>query len=306
MRFHQGVCMNVSRFFICICILSFWGTLSWSDDKKSLEKHQKSAVWKVSKGDYHFYLAGTMHVLKAEDYPLPSVFDHAFQEAEIIVVETDIGQIDSKGFQKKLDKKSQYEKNQDLFTLLSPEADAALQAYCNERHIAIEAFKNMRVGLVVASISMTELMQMGINQRGVDEHYLMLAHQQNKTVLSLESIDDQINFLVTMGAGQESEFLLQSLDELKSMPEDINQLRKAWFEGDAALLNTLMIEDMKKTSPYLYQQLLRQRNLNWLPTLENLINQTSTVMVLVGAAHIAGTDGLLVLLSQTGFTIEHL
>lgn len=294
------------RCFLLFVFSSFIGLNSWATEDESVVHSEKTSVWKVSKGDYNFFLAGTMHVLKAEDYPLPAAFDVAYQQVDTIFVETDTGRVDMDDFQKKLQKKSQYEQDQNLFSLLNDKANKALVAYCEKRHIPVAVFSSMRVGLVVASISMAELGLMGIDQRGVDEHYLTLARKHQKTIHSLESVDQQIRFLVDMGKGKESEFLLQSLNEINEMSKDINLLRKAWREGDTELMNTLMIEDMQQQYPQIYNQLLRQRNLNWMPTLMALPQQNLKTMVLVGAAHIAGKDGLLVLLKEAGFSVEQM
>ena len=40
----------------------------------SITATAESAVWKVSKGEDYLYLAGTVHVLRASDYPLPREF----------------------------------------------------------------------------------------------------------------------------------------------------------------------------------------------------------------------------------------
>ena len=67
-----------------------------------------------------------------------------------------------------------------------------------------------------------------------------------------------------------------------------------------------MIVDMKTGYPEVYQQLLLERNLNWLPQLQSMLKNKYIEYVLVGAAHLAGEDGLLALLQQKGFNVEQL
>ena len=50
----------------------------------------ESPVWKVTNGEEHLYLGGTIHLLGQSDYPLPAGFEHAYRAAEKIVFETDI------------------------------------------------------------------------------------------------------------------------------------------------------------------------------------------------------------------------
>ena len=50
----------------------------------------QSPVWKIESEQGSLYLAGTIHVLRDSDYPLPAAFDKAYAEAELLAFETDI------------------------------------------------------------------------------------------------------------------------------------------------------------------------------------------------------------------------
>jgi uncharacterized protein YbaP (TraB family) len=59
---------------------------SWRE--KQAAKNTKTSVWEISNGDNVLYIGGTIHILRESDYPLPSAFDTAFNDSEIIVFET--------------------------------------------------------------------------------------------------------------------------------------------------------------------------------------------------------------------------
>ena len=50
-------------------------------------KNQKHCLWKITSSRNTVYFLGSIHLLKKENYPLPDVFEQAFQEAEIAVLE---------------------------------------------------------------------------------------------------------------------------------------------------------------------------------------------------------------------------
>ena len=50
--------------------------------------------------------------------------------------------------------------------------------------------------------------------------------------------------------------------------------------------------------------LISNRNRNWVPTIEDLLQSGKTAMVTVGAAHIGGPKGLIALLCATGREVE--
>ena len=49
-----------------------------------------SSVWKVTKGDNTIYVAGTMHLLSPDDYPLPASYEEAYKASDTLVFETDV------------------------------------------------------------------------------------------------------------------------------------------------------------------------------------------------------------------------
>ena len=61
----------------------------------SINVHAESPVWKVSHGDNHLYLGGTIHLLGKDDYPLPPAFEKAYQDSSKLVFEADIQKFQS-------------------------------------------------------------------------------------------------------------------------------------------------------------------------------------------------------------------
>ena len=59
-----------------------------------------------------------------------------------------------------------------------------------------------------------------------------------------------------------------------------------------------------KKYPAAYQSLIVERNNNWMPQLEKCLARTTPCMVVVGAAHLVGPDGLLTLLQRKGYRVE--
>mgnify|MGYP001415718654 CR=1 FL=1 len=66
------------------------------------------------------------------------------------------------------------------------------------------------------------------------------------------------------------------------------------------------VKEMKNEAPELYNSLLRQRNLNWIPQIDQMLRDNGTEFVLVGAAHLVGDEGLLKLLEAKGYQVTQL
>jgi uncharacterized protein YbaP (TraB family) len=76
---------------------------------------------------------------------------------------------------------------------------------------------------------------------------------------------------------------------------------KSWHQGSLEGLEELV--DSMKTYPLFYEKLLVQRNNNWVPQIEKFLTEDKNVLVIVGAAHLAGEDGLLALLKAKGYEL---
>ena len=51
-------------------------------------------LWQADGTDNTIYLLGSIHLLRAEDHPLPRVIDTAYDDAEVIVMELDMDDLD--------------------------------------------------------------------------------------------------------------------------------------------------------------------------------------------------------------------
>ena len=147
---------------------------------------------------------------------------------------------------------------------------------------------------------------MGFTPQGVDAFFHTRAVGDGKAEGQLETVQEQIGFIAAMGEGNESEFILLSLKDLAETGDVMEDMIGAWRSGDAEGLSELFVEEMKVEAPALYDTLLLQRNLKWVPQIDSMLQDADTEFVLVGAAHLVGENGLLDLLSQKGYEINQL
>jgi hypothetical protein len=263
-------------------------------------------MWKISKGPHVLYLGGTIHVLRSTDYPLPGAYQLAFERAELIGFETDLRQIGNSEFQHKLLLKARYPDGENLADHLSAEALQALRDYCERAGIALESLLPYRPGLAMLTMLGLELARLDIRGEGVDAYFLQRALDTGKTIFGLETAEQQLNLLVNMGRGQESEFILHSLQDIQQLDTLHQQMVEQWRAGNAAALNQLFVAPLARQYPDIYHALLLQRNQAWLPSIEQLLHTEATELVLVGVAHLVGKDGLIRQLEQRGYQVEQI
>ena len=266
----------------------------------------KTTLWKVSKEGEYLYLAGTIHVLAHSDLPFPSAFDSAYLDSQIVVLETDMEAILDPKFQAQMMAQFSYSDGRLLNQVISPELYQELKQYLKERGL----FPNLFIGMKPAGVMLTmlgiEFQRLGISADGADIVYYRKAVADGKQTQGLESIQEHIKFVAELGEGNEEQYLKQTLEDIKETESMMRDMVRAWKEGDVSALEHLVITEMQRDYPEVFQTLLIDRNLHWLPQIEQMMSTPETEIVLVGAAHLIGQKGILKMLENQGYTIEQL
>ncbi|MFT3829998.1 MAG: TraB/GumN family protein [Opitutaceae bacterium] len=264
----------------------------------------ESSVWKVSRNGRTLYLGGTCHYLRAADLPLPPEFDAAFAQAAVVCLETDLAQLQSADTQQRLLAQALYTDGTKLSDSLSPEAWRAVQAWAGKAGLPAAQLQSFKPWMVMMTIMGVELQRLNFTPEGVDQQLQKKAVAARKRLSQLETVEEQIGFLTSLGAGQESELLVATLADLARLPAVLGETVAAWRVGDLEKLDATLSAEMRRDYPRIYATLIANRNKAWLPKLEAMLASEPKEFVLVGAAHLAGGDGLIALLRKKGCTIE--
>jgi len=140
---------------------------------------------------------------------------------------------------------------------------------------------------------------------GVDLHYFDRAKAAGKRRLALESIDFQVGLFANLSREEDAEFLQYTLDELDTLIPTVDHLMAHWRSGHVAEVEALLT-DAYREFPDLFRRLVSDRNRSWLPQIEALLAGDGSAMVVVGALHLVGEQGLVEQLRQRGFAVEQL
>lgn len=267
--------------------------------------HSDAMVWKVSNEHGELYLGGTIHMLRPTDYPLNSEYDIAFNDSDLIVFETDISATMDMGFQQKMMMQMSLPPGKSLETLLQPATYKRLSQFAQSRGLPIETLNNFKPAMVILTLTVMELKKLGMTvTSGMETYFSAQARKHNKPVASLETPDEQLSVLTSMGDGYEDTFVNGSLDDFERLETEFTELIKAWRNGDTKTIDTMMTSMMKERFPDMYNTLLVKRNFNWISQIGDFIKTPETEFILVGAAHLAGNDSVQNLLKAQGYTVK--
>jgi uncharacterized protein YbaP (TraB family) len=266
----------------------------------------KSPLWKVSKGDDHLFIGGTIHMLSQSDFPLPPEFEKIYSQSEQLVFETDMKKLQAPDVQMKMLKKMSYQDGSTLKDHLKPETYKALEEYSSKSGIPMEMLNNFKPGMASTMLTIIELKKLGVDSEGVDAFYNNKASRDNKTLGKLETVDQQISFLSSLGEKNPDEFIMYTLRDMKELPKIFGNMKAAWKIGDTKKLAEIGITPLKQNFPDIYQNLLVKRNNAWIPQIEVMMKTKEIEMILVGALHLAGNESVLAQLKALGYTVEQL
>lgn len=266
----------------------------------------KHFLWRVSKEGHVMYVAGSVHVLRPEDYPLPPVMESLFRSSAGLVEEIDLTHFDAEGAQLQMMKIGAYPPGQSLKTALPPATYARVKTLAEKQKVDMEMLEPMRPWLASIVLLDNQLVQAGFDSAsGVDIHFADEAEGLKKPVIGLEQASYQLGLLAKLPDKAQQDMLLQSLDDAAGLDKDMQKLLGAWHAGDTAALEQELHQEFDPY-PEVYKSVVVDRNQAWIPKLESLAISGKQYFVVVGALHLVGPDGLLARFQKDGFKVEQL
>lgn len=266
-------------------------------------------LWKVSDADNAVYLLGSFHLLKSDDYPLAASTDAAFEDAERVVFEISPEEANSPSLAQGFQAAALRGDGGTLQQSLPAELWAQLQAHVQARGgnaAALQGFDAWYVSLVIV---LGEMQRLGLDpSHGVDRHFIDRAVAAGKPTMGLETGVQQIALFEEMTPEQQVASLADAIGEAAELKEGIERLHALWRAGDADGLAEETIGELQREYPALYARMNRDRNLAWMPKLRAMLDDSDSddALVVVGAMHLLGDDGLVTLLREAGYTVERL
>ena len=260
----------------------------------------------MTKGQETLYLAGSVHVLRASDYPIPVVLEDAFKKSAGLVEEIDLGKFDAESAQLQMLQQGSYPPGHSLKTDLPPAVYQRVAALAAKQKVDMRMIETMRPWLASIVLLDNQLAQDGFDpESGVDIHFADEADASGKPVIGLEQASYQLGLFAQFPDKAQQDLLVQSLDESDTLKSEMDTLIGAWHDGDTKVLEKELGEEFGKY-PEVYQAVLVQRNRAWMPQLEKFMADGKIYFVAVGALHLVGPDGLLALFQKDDYTVEQL
>jgi uncharacterized protein len=263
----------------------------------------RHSLWKVQGKQNTVYLLGSIHLLKKENYPLPPAIEAAFTNSSIVVFETDMSLTEDFTVAMGLLSKGQLPEGQTLKDVLSPEVYQSFTNHVSQSPMPLEMLARFTPGMAAATIEGLEMVKLGFDpQLGLDMHFYKQARNDGKQIVPLESVDFQMGLLNGFSKQEGDWFMKQTLKDLDDVKTESADMLKYWETGDGDKLAQMLDKGLKESAA-IYKRLITDRNRNWIPKIEELARGEKNAIIIVGAGHLVGKEGLVELLKKDGLRV---
>ena len=265
-------------------------------------------LWKVDGPRGALYLLGSFHLLKPDDYPLAREVDAAYAASPRLLFELSPQDVDAPQLGAQMLQAAQRQDGKRLQDDLDAATWQRLRRYADGHGLPLQQMGGFEPWFVGLSISIAEMKAQGLQaDAGLDRHFMDMAVQAGKAVEGLETAQTQIAMLDGMEPVEQRQMLVEALDDAEQGAAQTRRLHDTWRRGDERQLWQEIGVEMKRDYPRLYQRINVDRNQAWLPRLEQRLRDgQGDTLVVVGALHLLGPDGVVEALRARGYKVERI
>ena len=261
------------------------------------------AMWVIRTSDSTIYLIGTMHLLKQDTEWNNTKVKKAVTDSTELWLE--VANIDDQASVLPLVTQYGLDPEKTLSSKLSPAQKQKLDTVAATYGIPSEMLEPMRPWLAAMTFDLLPLQKAGYDpSAGVDHVLRAQAVEEGDKIFGFETAEEQIKLLADLSQPEQIAFLAESLADAEKGLTQLETVARAWLSGDTETLSNILVNEVKKESPALYQKLLVQRNVAWTNQIVKMLKSPGVRQIAVGAAHLAGPDSVQVQLAKRGIKVD--
>lgn len=263
-------------------------------------------LWRVGNATNHVYLAGSVHLLKKSHYPLPEAIEAAYADSDVLVLEADLSVAQDHEKQMAILKEGMLQGDATLKGALSRSTWTRAEKALAEMGMSIALFNAFKPWFFATTLTAMRLQTLGFSAMdGIDWHFFNRASAERKSIVGLETLDYQVSLFNAIASDDQDALVRQTLADIAHIEEEMDTILQAWSTGDLDAMDRLLLDSFKPY-PHIQKLLVTDRNRNWMPRIIDFLQSGKVHMIVVGAGHLPGKQGLLNLLQKQGLKIEQL
>ena len=263
----------------------------------------RPAMWKVADQDTTIYLFGTIHLLPPKTQWRSPAFDQAAAGADTLVVETMIDDKNPEATIGELLKLAVSPGLPPLADRVTPDRRAALATAIQSSGMPVALLDKLETWAAAFMLLGGQFKALGLDPgSGVETSLKSQFTAGGKPIGQLETNAEQFAVFDTLSEAAQRNFLEGVLEDPAKMKDEFDQMVQAWTRGDVAGI-AKSFNNEENESPEMLDALIARRNANWTRWVKARLDQPGTVMVAVGAGHLAGEKSVVTLLEKQGVRV---
>lgn len=278
---------------VMIAALALFATLGYS------QKLDNSLLWKISGNGLSkpSYLFGTIHITC--DATLDKNVLKALDETGQLYLELDM---DDPTMQATM-MGGMMMKDGKTMSSLASEADFKIVDEFLQKNLGFSAtMMNTFKPTMVSTMLITKMLDCPM--QSFETELMKIAEQQKEQVYGLEAVETQMAIFDAIPYDRQMEELVKTAkDNMKADKKEFTEMMEVYKTKDISAMHAFMEKSENKMYSEYRDVMLDNRNKNWIPVIEDVSKKTPTFFA-VGAAHLAGDNGVIKLLRKKGYKVE--
>lgn len=261
------------------------------------------AIWRASDADSEIYLFGSIHILQPTTQWRSDLLEQILAEADEYYYELPMTAEAQAASQALIPQYGLMPQGSSMLDLLTPEQIEQLERIGSQYGLTAPALAPFQPWLAAVTLSVLSMQAQGYAaDAGVDA--TLARETEDDRERELESFEQQFGFFANLPMETQAEFLTVTLDQIENEADLLGGMVTAWAAGDTAALEALFHDSMRGTDAALYDVLITQRNIAWTDEIQALMSGDGKTVMIVGAGHLVGPDGVPTMLEARGITVE--
>lgn len=293
---------------ILAILLVLWLAPAWAQTQTpqptpTMVPEPAAFLWQVKGTHTTHYLLGSIHLLPASAQPPPARIDAAYDATQRLVLETDPDALASADVQQRFLSAAHREAS-NAAQQFGPQLAQQLKAQAQQTGLPSTVCDAYRAWFCALTLEIIAFQRAGFEaQYGVDQHYYNRGVDDDKEFIFLESTEQHLALFTEMTPVDGRALLTQTLDGLAGGPDSAaKEMLAAWTSDNTTTIDT-ELATLRQRAPTVYARLMRDRNQAWMPRLGAVFGGEVPTLVIVGAAHLSGPEGLLATLRRAGWLL---
>lgn len=263
-------------------------------------------MWQVDGMRNSVYLLGSIHLLREQDHPLPAIINAAYEDAEVVIMEIDMDDLDPIATQTLFSQHGMIADGRTLADWMGERDYARAVTAAEKVSIPLHMMNGVEPWYAALTIEIMVLSRIGFDPNlGIETWLTNKATSDGKPIEGLETVEEQIQFLDGLSLPAQREMLLSTLEESASLAELMDELIDAWRRGDTGYLERELLQTFEEFEE-LNQAIVVDRNNRWVHQISALLDDEQDYLVVVGALHLVGDNGVPRQLHRRGVAVRQL